>query len=444
MSGQYVITELTQPRGESSIADERSRNAWQQVLTAGELGASAAQTTIVAVFPLLLRRYAASNFWIGFAVGGEGVFALLLPFWVGVLSDRMPSALARRYGRRMLPLLVAAPIMAFGVAAAPFASTYWLMAGALFVFFAALHSYLTPLWTLMLDSVPDERRARVQGTRGVLRALGLAYGLVAAGLLYTIAPTAPFLAAAALIVITTAMTWQAERKVGGDREPLERQRGGVHETWRQLRRNRGAVWLLVANALWNGAIDGIRPYVFLYASVVLGLTVAQTSLGLGTLIVGIGLGSLISGRLGDRLPRGRLLQIGTGVLVVALAMALLIGTVVHNVLWTGLALGAGGLGAAAILTIGYPYFAELVGEARQGEYTGLWVFSVGFGRIVAPMLVGLAIDFGARFTPRLQGYPMMWAAASIMGFGGWIALARAIRSAARQGHDDRPADERAA
>lgn len=437
-------TERTHPRGERSIADERSRNAWQQVLTAGELGASAAQTAVVAVFPLLLRRYAASNFWIGFAVGGEGVFALLLPFWIGVLSDRMPSALAVRYGRRMLPLLVAAPIMALSVAAAPFAPTYWLMTGALFVFFAALHGYLTPLWTLMLDSVPDERRARVQGTRGVLRALGLAYGLVAAGLLYSIVPTTPFLVAAALIVITTALTWLAERKLGGDREPRERELSGVHDTWKQLRRNRGAVWLLVANALWNGAIDGIRPYVFLYASVVLGLTVAQTSLGLGTLIVGIGIGSVISGRIGDRLPRGRLLQIGTGVLVVAFAIAMFIGTLVHNVLWAALALGAGGLGAAAILTIGYPYFAELVGEARQGEYTGLWVFSVGFGRIVAPMLVGLAIDFGGRLMPRVKGYPMMWAAASLMGLGGWIALGRAIRSAARQGHDDRPADERAA
>lgn len=396
------------------------------------------------MLPLLLRRYAASNFWIGFAVGGEGLFALLLPFWIGVLSDRMPSALARRYGRRMLPLIVSAPLMALGIAVAPFARTYWLMAAATFVFFAALHAYLTPLWALMLDSVPDERRARVQGTRGALRALGLAYGLVAAGLLYSIDAPLPFLAAAALVLLSTAVTWIADSKVGGDRTTRERVREGVYDAWRQLRRKPGAAWLLAANALWNGAIDGIRPYVFLYASIVLGLTIVQASLGLGLLIAGIGIGSLIVGRLGDALPRGQVLQIGTGVLVLAFAVALLVGTILRNVSWAALALGAGGLGAAAILAIGYPYFAELVGESRQGEFTGIWVFSVGFGRIVSPMLVGMAIDLGAPMLPRVRGYPMMWAAAGIMGFAGWLALWRAIRSAARHNHPDRAASDRAA
>ena len=417
---------------------------WQQLLTTGELGASAAQTTIVAVLPLLLRQYARSNFWIGFAVGGEGVFALLLPFWIGVLSDRMPATTAKRFGRRMLPLLVAAPAMTIGIAAAPFARNYWLMAGAAFLFFAALHSYLTPLWTLMLDSVPDERRARVQGTRGVLRALGLAYGLVGGGLLFSISHAMPFVVAAALVVVTTGVTWLADANVGGDRSPARVEHASARATWRALRRKPGALWLLVANALWNAGIDGVRPYVFIYARVVMGLTVVQTSLGLGLLIVGIAIGSLIVGRVGDSLPRGRVLQIGTGMLVVAFGIALFVGTFLRRALWAGIAVALGGLGAATVVTVGYPYFAALVGQKRQGQYTGLWVFSVGFGRIVSPMLVGVAIDLGARVIPRVKGYPMMWAAAAAFALAGWIALWQAIRSAAQHGHADRPADERAA
>lgn len=396
------------------------------------------------MLPLLLRHYARSNFWIGFAVGGEGVFALVLPFWIGVLSDRMPVAEARRFGRRMLPLLAAAPAMAIGIAAAPFAHDYWLMAGAAFLFFAALHSYLTPLWALMLDSVPDERRARVQGTRGVLRALGLAYGLVGGGLLFSVSQSIPFLIAAALVLGTTGVTWLADTRVGGDRSTTHVEHTGVHTTWRELRRSSGATWLLVANALWNAGIDGIRPYVFLYANVVMGLTVVQTSLGLGLLILGIAIGSVIVGRLGDALPRGRLLQIGTGMLVVAFGIALFVGTVLRRVLWAGIAIGLGGLGAATVVTLGYPYFADLVGEKHQGQYTGLWVFSVGFGRIVSPMLVGLAVDLGASAMPRVKGYPMMWAAAVLFALAGWIALWRAMRAAARHGHRDRAAAERAA
>lgn len=176
----------------------------------------------------------------------------------------------------------------------------------------------------------------------------------------------------------------------------------------------------------------------------MGLTVVQTSLGLGLLILGIVIGSVIVGRLGDSLPRGRLLQIGTGMLVIAFGIALFVGTYLHRALWAGIAVALGGLGAATVVTVGYPYFAELVGQKRQGQYTGLWVFSVGFGRIVSPMRVGVAIDLGARVLPRVKGYPMMWAAAAAFALGGWIALWRAIRSAARHGHADRAADERAA
>ena len=429
---------------EHSIAHNDRRHIWEQLLTTGELGAAAAQTTIVAVLPLVLRPYARSNFWIGFAVGGEGLFALSLPFWVGLVSDRMPPALARRFGRRTLPLLVAAPVMAIGIAAAPFARSYWLMAGAAFLVFAALHSYLTPLWALMLDSVPDERRAHVQGTRGVLRALGLAYGLVGAGLFFSVSPTMPFLVAAALVVVTTGVTWLADAKVGGDRSSAYTAHTSVRVTWRELRRKSGAPWLLTANALWNAGIDGVRPYVFLYASVVMGLTVVQTSLGLGLLILGMAVGSLVLGRLGDSVPRGQLLQIGTAILVLAFGVALFVGTYLRRTLWAAGALALGGFGAAAVVTVGYPYFAELVGEERQGQYTGLWVFSVGFGRIVSPMLVGVAIDLGARTMPRLDGYPFMWAAAVAFAIAGWFALWRAIRSAARHGHRDQAADERAA
>lgn len=355
------------------------------------------------------------------------MFALLVPFWIGVTSDRMPYRLAALFGRRMLILLLTAPVLALSVAAAPFMRTYWLMAGAAFISFAALQSYLTPLWALMLDSVPDERRGRVQGIRGMLRAAGLAYGLVAAGLLFSIARPMPFLVAAALVLVTTGATWIAERKVGGDREPHRREHVGLRHTWRRLARRPAAMWLLLANALWNGGIDGIRPYVFLYATTVLRISVAQAALRLGILVVGMGIGSAIIGRLGDAFPRGRLLEIGVAVLALAFSSA----TFVRGLPLVDIVLGVAGLGAAGAVTIGYPYFAGLVGEERQGEYTGLWVFSVGLGRIVAPMLVGLAIDIGARLMPETQGYPMMWAAASVLAAGGWLCVRHTIRIAAR-------------
>jgi hypothetical protein len=71
-------------------------------VTVGELGASAAQTIMVALLPLLLRDHTMSAFWIGFLVGGEGIFALFVPAWVGHHSDALPDSLAARFGRRTL------------------------------------------------------------------------------------------------------------------------------------------------------------------------------------------------------------------------------------------------------------------------------------------------------------------------------------------------------
>ena len=404
----------------------RKASRWQYALTTGELGATATEVTIATVLPLLLARYAASNFWVGFAIAGEGLFTLAVPFWIGLLSDRMPAGLTRRFGRRMLFLLIAGPVMAIAVAAAPFARSYWLMTGAAFVFFAGLHVYLTPLSTLMLDSVPDERRGRVQGVDSVLQAVGLAYGLVAGGLLFSVSHTLPFLLAGALMLFTTAITWVAERKAGDDRSRKASANTGVREFWHRLREHPAAIWLLVADAFWSGGLDGLRPYIFAYSRTVLGLSIVRTSLILGVLVGCIALGSVIFGWLGDKVARGKLLLIGSGVL----AVALMGGTFVPNVAWAAVALGAGGLGVAACITLGYPLFAELVGEKRLGEYTGLWMFSVGFGHILAPMLTGAVIDVGSHFMRRTKGYPLMWTTASVLTIIGWLCLVYTLRVAA--------------
>src|SRR5690606_26542963 len=77
------------------VTAERLRKLRQHGLTVGTLGSTAGQTVMVALLPILLAEYAPSAVWIGFAIGGEGVFALLVPYWIGALSDHLPQRLAR-------------------------------------------------------------------------------------------------------------------------------------------------------------------------------------------------------------------------------------------------------------------------------------------------------------------------------------------------------------
>jgi MFS family permease len=392
-------------------------------LTAGELGAVAAQTVMVTLLPVMLARWAPSSIWIGMAIGGEGVFALALPFWSGAVSDRLPPRVARRFGRRMAVSGAAAVVLAGAVAVTPFLSGYWPLAGAALVAFAGLHAYYTPFWALLIDAVPDERRGRVQGMRGVLRAGGLAYGLVAAGLLFSLWAPLPFLVAAALLLATTGLTWRAARSSDVHRQPAAR--GRLHDAWRELLRNRPAFWILAADACWNAAVDGIRPYFFLYADKVLGTTVAETSIGLTLLVGGLALGSWLVGRLGDRRDRLRLLELSS----LALAGAFAVGFFARSVPVTLAVAAAAGLAAAAIMTLPYPLFAAAMGEGHDanGENTGMYAMSATIGRVVAPLLVGAVIDLGARFAPRTGGYPFMWLVSAALAAGGYLCVRRAAR-----------------
>lgn len=435
----------------------RLRPAGEFAITSGTLGSTAAQTVMVAVFPVLLAEYAPSAFMLGLVIGGEGALALVVPYWIGLLSDRLPADLARRFGRRALFLLTTAPLLAATVAVVPFVSGYWRLAAVAFVFFAALHAYLTPLWALMIDAVPATRWGRVQGVRGVFHSAGLAYGLVAGGLLFSLWPPLPFLLCAALVLSTTASTLAASRALAADHyagEPEPAAEGSrspdiasfdPHGTRRRLspdlraaipgrvargaRGNGGSApqWFLVGNALWTASVDGIRPYIFLYAIAVLGIGVSQMSLLLLLLVLGLAVGSAILGWLGDRIDRGRLLMIGA----VVTGTAILPGVFVRD-LWTAIPLlTVAGIGAAAIMTLPFPVYAGLVGERSMGRRTGMYVVSLGAGRMIAPMVIGAGIDRGAHWFPGEAGYPLIWPVAGVLMLAGAFALKQALAQAAR-------------
>lgn len=393
--------------------------------TAGTLGSTAGQTVMVALLPVLLDRYTDSATLIGFAIGGEGIVAILVPYWIGAASDHLPERIADRFGRRTFFLLLMAPLMAASVAIAPFMDGFWPIAGAALVFFLTLHGYLAPLWALMIDEVAPERYGRVQGVRGALHSIGLAFGLVAGGLLFAIWEPLPFLVAAALILATTAVTYYTSprtRTPGHEGDPSD-----ILKLWRRLKGRPAVSWMLLANSLWSAGVDGIRPYIFLFTTIVLGINVAETSLLLVVIVAGLGIGALVLGNLGDRYGHARLLAVGGGITGVAMLGGLFVRDVPGAV---ALMLFAG-LGAATLISLPYPLYARLIGEKGVGRDTGLYIVTMGFGRIVAPVVIGAAIDIARSSMPETRGYPIMWPIAGGLTLLGILALARAMVHARR-------------
>ena len=401
-------------------------------MTAGTLGSTAGQTVMVALLPILLARYTDSALLIGFAIGGEGIVAILVPYWIGAWSDHLPSSMTHRFGRRTFFLLLTAPLMAASVAIAPFLNGFWPIAGAALVFFISLHGYLAPLWALMVDEVPAHRRGRVQGVRGMLHSAGLAFGLVAGGLLFAIWHPLPFLTAGLLILVTTGITYAVAPRTWTPGH--EGDTSDVLKLWRRLKGRPAVSWMLVANALWSSGVDGIRPYIFLFAAVVLGINVAETSLLLMVIVAGLGIGAVVLGRLGDRFGHARLLAVGSAMTGVAMVL----GYWVRDVPEAVALMLFSGVGAATLISLAYPLFSSLIGDRGVGRDTGLYIVTMGFGRIVAPVVVGAAIDIGRSALPELRGYPFMWPIAGSVTLLGLVALARAMHHAGRRGTEPRP------
>jgi MFS family permease len=129
-------------------------------------------------------------------------------------------------------------------------------------------------------------------------------------------------------------------------------------------------------------------------------------------------------------------------------VAMLLGFFVRTVPGAVALLLFAGLGAATLISLAYPLFASLLGDRGVGRDTGLYIVTMGFGRIVAPVVIGAAIDLGKAGMPALGGYPYMWPIAGGLTLLGLLALVRSMHHARRQRlgpyADDAPSASRAA
>jgi MFS family permease len=404
----------------------KGRRAREYELTIGSFGASAGQVLMVALLPVMLAQDGASALMIGAVIAAEGFFALMIPYPIGRLSDALSDRIARRFGRRNAVLLLVGPLMAVALAIVPFVNGILSRAAAAFVFFALLHAYRTPLWSLTVDSVPEKRWGEVEGVRGALHAGGVGYGLVGGGLLFAIWPPLPFLIGALLIVATTLATFAATPRESHERAPGraagEDRSAPSPPGLRVLLERRDVRWFLIAHTLWTAAVDGIRPFIFLFATVVIGITIAESSLVLLVLLLGLAIGSTVIGRLGDRLGRERVL--GWAALVLGIAMSL--GIFIRDVPIAIAVLVPVGATASAFVALPYAHFASLVGEADIGRQTGVYNVAIGLAHGLAPLIVGAVIEFGEPLFPELRGLPLMWPVVGAMALLSLCALRRSL------------------
>ena len=371
------------------------------VLGAPTLGLALAVTTVASLLPLLLLEERAGPLVAGAFIASEGIFALTVPGPVGAWSDRL--------GTRLPFVLVAAPLGAAALVLLPFAGSLWLAGLALAAFFCAYYVFFAPYMALYPDLVPDDQTGRSQGSLGLYRAVGLGGALVAGGLLLSIWRPLPFIVAAVVLLVATAVF---AYKVRGHRSAPTGGRtgaagagGGVRTLWRErpdVRR------VLVANALWETALNGLRAFAILFITVGLGRSESFASLVFGGVAIAALIGAPLSGRLADRMGPTRVMKLALWVYAGGMVLPLLSQDLL---IVAGVAPGV--VAAVVVMTLPYGLLMERMPGTDHGAAAGLFAVSRGAGLLAGPLLAGLAVQLSESLLTDTRGYAAIFGVSAV-------------------------------
>jgi len=359
--------------------------------------------TVVSVYGPPLVEDLAGPALAGAIIGAEGVFALLVPLAIGTRSDRTRS----RFGARMPYLVAGVALAATSLALVPFAGSLVLIAALLGLFYLGYFAYYAPYRALYPDCVAPGHHGRALGLQSTLREVGLGLALVGGGLLFATWEALPFLVAAVVWLVVTAVFVVRVRDpaqgpapelvpVGPDRM---RQPGAWRAATALLRRRPDVRRLLAANALWELSQAALKAFVVLFLIEGLGRSPSFASAVFGVVAVTAVAAALVGGGLADRRGFRRLMVpavavYGAGAVLPALTQSAVLLAVI----------GPLAFAAALVLSLAFPWLTRLTPGEDHGLVAGLYGVSQGAGIVLGPVLAGLAVVAGRDAFPATEGY----------------------------------------
>jgi maltose/moltooligosaccharide transporter len=363
------------------------------VLTLPTFAFSAASTVVPFFVPQFLKAYTTSNTLIGFIVGGEGIFCVLIPLWVGVQSDRIWT---ERWGRRRPFMIFAAPFMAASLILIPFQPGLVPIAVSTFVFFASYQLYASPYQSLLPDVTPSAYHGRVQGYQSVMRGGGMFLGMLAAPFLFNLWMPLPFVICGVLVMVLTYVTVSKVHET----RPAEVEHREQVSLWTEMAQLGRATWankpilrFMVAAFLWEGTLAALRPFIYSYFTESLGASFNMSGLILAEVAVVLIVAALVSGYLADKFGRTLIMRIGIVLYLVGSLIAMLL----SSYKWALVVLPIFGLGGAIVMTLPYAILMNLMPKGQVGGFTAVFSMVRGLANIVTPVLAGGAVDIAKKY-----------------------------------------------
>lgn len=389
---------------------------------AGSLALAAIWALYNVFMPLLLGAFIESRALRGAIMGLDNVIAIALIPLVGAWSDRVDGP----WGRRLPFLLVGVPVAALTFAALPWAAAaLWTLLLVDVAFLLSITLYRAPLVALMPDHVAERDRSAANGVITLMAAIGGALALLLIAPSFDRAAWLPFAAGAALALFALGALLAAAQ-----RHPPFVSSGAVQDDaplltglLRDARAlgdpaHRGALWLLIGLFACFFGFAAVEAQFSVLVTESLGASGGEAGRMLGLASGAFVLSALPAGFAARRLGSLATMRIGAAVL----ALALLVAFVRFDPQVLAACMAVAGVGWAAVLVPAYPLVAGLGGRDRIGFYTGMYYLFGSGAAIVAPALVGGAMD--------LFGNPALLIASALALAAGIVCLNASGRHAA--------------
>lgn len=380
--------------------DGRQQRQW---LTLGfaVLGLTVSATVLTFFLPVALSTLTDSQLAIGFAVGVEGLAALTIPLIVGPASDQTWN----RFGRRLPYMLLATPLVFFGLLAVAMLHSYWLIVAAVIAFFVGYYTYYTSYQALYPDTLPENEYGRAWAYQSIFQGLGVGIALLGGSALLAASLGAPFIVSGIIFVVITAISMELikeHRQKQSTRHAVVRK--ALPNFIRRLSRDRNLRLFLAAHFCWEYTLAAIRAFVLLYLLKGLGLAIGTLLPVLATVIFSYLIASVISGYVADKFdPRRYMIWV---ISIFAASMALT-GLVTNQDVLRGM-LPFGMFAGAAVLMLSYPIMLRVTPADRRGEYTGYYQFNRGLALLLGTSLTGFLIDRFGHYFPQTDGFQVLW------------------------------------
>lgn len=387
-----------------SPAPQQRRLIW--MLGLGAFGLAWSITTVAAYLPPVLGEFTDSSTLIGLVLAAEGVFAFFVPLLVGPVSDATQTSFGRR---RPFMTLALAP-MAVALASVAFMSSFHATALALFAFFFAYYVYEPPYRGLYPDLLSPEVFGRAQGVQHVFRGAALGGALVGGGFLLAVWEPAPFVLAAAVVLVACSAVIAFVREDPGAEPEHSRLRSHLAAPWRVVRRERNVRRFLIANTAWEATFAGMRTFVVLYIVDGLGQPLYVSSVVLAVVAAGYVTAAALSGLFADRFGLGNVILgaswvYGLGLLTAGFAQTW------HS--WYYVLIAPVAVAGGVVMTLSWGLLFKLMPEHDRGAVTGLATTTKGIGLVIGPLAAGAAIDLFGSVLESTGGYGALWPTVAI-------------------------------